>query len=139
MTAAPTWRSSTKPWHGSIGQTRLASKWGATLLAVQQGRIASPKRTNEFGVRMALGATPANVLRLVFASTVGQVNGGVVCGILLSLLIGRVLSKWDEGSVQDPLVFTAVTLLLVMTAAPAAFVPARRAASVDPVVALRYE
>jgi len=97
------------------------------------------QRTNEFGVRMALGATPANVLKLVFASTARHVTGGVVCGILLSLSLGGMLSKWAEGSVQNPLVFAAATVLLVMTAALAAFIPARRAASVDPMIALRYE
>jgi predicted permease len=97
------------------------------------------QRTNEFGVRMALGATPANVLKLVFASTARHVTGGVVCGVLLSLSLGGMLSKWAEGSVQNPLVFAAVTVLLVMTAALAAFIPARRAASVDPMIALRYE
>jgi ABC-type lipoprotein release transport system permease subunit len=88
---------------------------------------------------MALGAPPANVLKLVFASTARHVTGGVACGILLSLLLGGMLSKWAEGSVQNPLIFAAATVLLVMTAALAAFIPARWASLVDPMIALRYE
>ena len=66
-------------------------------------------------------------------------TGGVACGILLSLLLGGMLSKWAEGSVQNPLIFAAATVLLVMTAALAAFIPARWASLVDPMIALRYE
>jgi putative ABC transport system permease protein len=63
----------------------------------------------------------------------------VVCGVLLSLYASRALSKWTEGSVQSPLIFLGVTLALVATAALAAWIPARRASSVDPMSALRYE
>ena len=88
---------------------------------------------------MALGSTPTGVLRLVFASTAREVIGGLVGGILLSLFLEGVLKKWAENSVQNPIVFAAATLLLVLTSALAAFIPARRASSVDPMVALRYE
>jgi len=97
------------------------------------------QRTNEFGIRMALGATPWNVLSLVFASTARNVIGGVACGLLLSLLSSKLLSKWAEGSAQNPFVFAAVILLLVAASTSAAFIPARRASSVDPMIALRYE
>jgi ABC-type antimicrobial peptide transport system permease subunit len=97
------------------------------------------QRTNEFGVRMALGATPANVLKLVLASSAREVIVGVGCGILFSLLFTRISSRWAEGSVQNPLVFAGTTLLLMITAALAAVLPAPRAAAVDPMVALRYE
>jgi putative ABC transport system permease protein len=97
------------------------------------------QRTNEFGIRMALGATPVGVLRLVFAATARDVIGGVLCGVLLSVFMGKILAKWAEGSAQNPLLFAAATLLLVATSALAAFIPARRASSVDPMVALRYE
>jgi len=97
------------------------------------------QRTNEFGIRMALGATRGGVVKLVLASIATHVLGGVVCGMVLSLYSNRVLSRWAAGSVQDPLIFTAVTLVLIITAALAALIPARRASSVDPMAALRYE
>ncbi|HTB10384.1 MAG TPA: ABC transporter permease [Bryobacteraceae bacterium] len=97
------------------------------------------QRTNEFGIRMALGATPRGVLRLVFASTARDVIGGILCGVLLSIFLGRILSKWAEGSSQNPLLFGGAVLLLIATSALAAFIPARRASSVDPMIALRYE
>jgi ABC-type antimicrobial peptide transport system permease subunit len=97
------------------------------------------QRTNEFGIRMALGATRGQVLQLVFTSSARNVIGGIICGLLLSLMLSRILSKWAEGSAHNPLLFAAVTLLLVLTSALAALLPARRASSVDPMVALRYE
>ncbi len=97
------------------------------------------QRTNEFGIRMALGATPVGVLQLVFASTAREVAGGLCCGVILSLLLQRTLSNLAESSAQNPFLFAAATLLLVTTSALAAFIPARRASSVDPMIALRYE
>jgi ABC-type antimicrobial peptide transport system permease subunit len=97
------------------------------------------QRTNEFGGRMALGATGADLLRLVFISTASEVAGGIGCGILCSLLFTRILSKWAESSAQNPFVFAGVTLVLLVTAAFAALLPARRAGTVDPMTALRYE
>ena len=97
------------------------------------------QRTNEFGIRMALGATPVGVVSLVFASTTREAIGGIACGILLSLLLERVLKKWAESSAQNPLLFLAAILLLVVISGLAAFIPARRASAVDPMIALRYE
>ena len=97
------------------------------------------QRTNEFGIRMALGGTRAHVLRIVFGSTARSVVGGLACGVLLSLLFSRILSKWAEGSTHNPLVFAGVTVLLALTCALATLIPARRASSVDPMEALRYE
>lgn len=97
------------------------------------------QRTNEFGLRMALGATPIDVLRLVFASTAYEIIAGVLCGVLFSLLSNKVLSQVAEGSSQNPILFAGVTAILVATSILAAFVPAQRASSVDPMVALRYD
>jgi ABC-type antimicrobial peptide transport system permease subunit len=97
------------------------------------------QRTNEFGVRMALGATPGTVIGLVFRTTAINVLAGVACGVVLSLVLAKVIAKWAEASAQSPLIFAGVTLLLIGTAAVAAYLPARRASSVDPMVALRYE
>ncbi len=97
------------------------------------------QRTNEFGIRMALGASRGHVLGNVFRSMAASVIGGLACGVLLSLVLTRFLSKWAEGSTQSPLIFAAVTILLAVTCALATFIPARRASSVDPMEALRYE
>jgi len=86
-----------------------------------------------------LGATPRSVLGLVFSSTALDVIGGLACGVILSVSFGKFLSKWAQGSAQTPLIFAAATVLLLATSALAAFIPARRAASVDPMIALRYE
>lgn len=109
----------------------------AGLFSVVSYSVA--QRTNEFGIRMALGASRAQVLQIVFGSTARHVAGGLACGVLLSLLLTRVLSRWAAGSTHNPLVFVAVTVLLALTCALATFIPARRASSVDPMEALRYE
>jgi putative ABC transport system permease protein len=97
------------------------------------------QRTNEFGIRMALGATPARVVRLVLASTVWEVTIGLVCGALLSLSLNGALKKWTEGSSQTPLLVAAAILLLIATPISASVIPARRAAAVDPMTALRFD
>ena len=97
------------------------------------------QRTNEFGIRMALGAQRTHVLRIVFSSTAVSVGGGIVVGMLLTLALSRVLSQWAQGSSRDPLVLLAVTFLLSLVAVIACSAPARRAVKVDPMTALRYE
>ena len=97
------------------------------------------QRTNEFGIRMALGATRGQVIGLVLTSCARHVVAGLAGGLLLSLVLKGVLARWAEGSEHNPQVVAAVTVLLVATSALAALVPARRASSVDPMEALRYE
>jgi predicted permease len=97
------------------------------------------QRTNEFGIRMALGAQRMHVLRIVFASTLASVGSGIVAGVVLTLALNKILARWAEGSSRDPLVLLAVTLLLGLVAAIACSGPARRAVAVDPMTALRYE
>lgn len=96
-------------------------------------------RTNEFGIRMALGARAADVFRIVLTTTAFSVGGGLVAGLLLSVAFGKIAAKWVTESSRDPLILGGVTVLLVLAAAAACFVPARRAASVDPMTALRYD
>ena len=97
------------------------------------------QRTNEFGIRMALGATPGQVVGLVLRSTVWTVGTGLVAGAILSLLFSGFLRRWAEGSAHSPSMAVAVVALLVTTATLAALIPARRVFSVDPMDALRYE
>jgi predicted permease len=97
------------------------------------------QRTNEFGIRLALGARRYDVVRLVLLSTAFSVGGGLLAGLVLSLALNRVLAKWSESSVRDPLILFAVMLLMAVVSATACLLPARRASSVDPTTALRYE
>jgi len=99
------------------------------------------QRTNEFGIRMALGAQRSHVLAIVFHSTVASVGSGVVAGIVLTLALSKVMSHWatDSASSFNPLVIIGATLILAAVAALACALPARRAAEVDPMKAIRYE
>ena len=97
------------------------------------------RRTNEFGIRMALGAERRDVLRLVFRSTAASVGAGLAVGVALSLVLGRVLAAWTQETARDPLILVAVMMLLAGSAGAACLAPARRASSIDPMAALRYE
>jgi len=97
------------------------------------------QRTNEFGIRIALGAQREHVLKIVLQSISFSVGGGICLGAVLALVLKRVLSQWAEGSVQDPLTLAGATVLLGVVAAIASAIPALRASRVDPMVALRYE
>jgi len=96
-------------------------------------------RTNEFGIRMALGAKASDVFHIVLSSTAVNVGGGLTAGLLLSIAFDKLATKWVTGGSRDPLILVGVTLFLIVAAALACFLPARRAASVDPMEALRYE
>jgi predicted permease len=96
-------------------------------------------RTNEFGIRMALGAGAADVFRLVLSSTAISLSIGLAAGLILSNAFNKLSTKWVRESSRDPLILVGVTLILIAAAASASFIPARRAASVDPMAALRYE
>jgi predicted permease len=96
-------------------------------------------RTNEFGIRMALGARAADVFRIVLSSTAVNVGTGLAAGLLLSVALDKLATKWVTESSRDPLILTGVTLLLIAAAALACLEPARRAAATDPMQALRYD
>jgi ABC-type antimicrobial peptide transport system permease subunit len=96
-------------------------------------------RTNEFGIRMALGARAADVFRIVLTSTAVNVGTGLAAGLLLSIALDKLATKWVTESSRDPLILTGVTLLLIAAATLACLVPARRAAATDPMQALRYD
>ena len=98
------------------------------------------RRTQEIGIRMALGAQRGNILRLVLGEGARMAALGVVIGIGASLAITRLMSTLLFGiSATDPLTFVGVAVLLSAVALLASYVPARRATKVDPLVALRYE
>jgi putative ABC transport system permease protein len=98
------------------------------------------RRTREIGVRMALGASAGNVRGLVLGQAMVTALTGVAAGILGAFILTRVMrSLLFEISPSDPLTFAGVALLLLLVAALAAYLPARRATRVDPTIALRYE
>jgi len=98
------------------------------------------RRTHEVGIRMALGASPAQVVGLVLRRGIRLVAIGVVIGIGAALGLSRYLESLLYGVRPiDPLAYAAVTLSLLIVTAGACYVPARRATKVDPMVALRYE
>jgi len=97
-------------------------------------------RTNELGIRLALGATPASVMRMVLKESLVLVLVGIVIGFPVILAVMRLISSWLFGvGSADPLTIAGATLFILVVAAMAALMPARYAARVDPLVALRYE
>jgi ABC-type antimicrobial peptide transport system permease subunit len=98
------------------------------------------QRRSEFGIRIALGAAPGSILRLVMRDVAVMLLGGAVGGVAISLLAVRLVQKFLFGLTPgDPATFLAAVVLLAAVAVAAAYLPARRAMSVDPMVALRYE
>ena len=125
---------------------RLATGFGIlAVLLVASGLYGTlayrvERRTNEIGVRMALGAPRASVLGMVARESLGMFVAGLAIGLPLSFLVSRFLrSQLWQLSYLDSFSFALAMALTFLVAVAAALVPARRAASVDPMVALRYE
>jgi len=101
------------------------------------------QRIREIGVRMALGARREDVLRMVVGQGLGLALSGMAIGVAAALILTRVLSSFSHllygVSVNDPLTFATASVMLIVMAALASYIPARRAAKVNPMVALRYE
>src|SRR5438132_423287 len=97
-------------------------------------------RINEIGIRMALGAQPRNVFKLIASQGMALVLIGIVIGVAAAFAVTRLIaSLLFEVSPTDSVTFALVAALLASVALLASFVPARRATKVDPLVALRYE
>jgi predicted permease len=97
------------------------------------------QRANEFGIRIALGAARGHVLRIVLASTIASVGGGIVAGLALVIALNRLVQSWAQGNARDPIILLMGTALLTGVSGIACAIPARHASRVDPMTALRYE
>jgi putative ABC transport system permease protein len=101
---------------------------------------ATARRTHEIGIRMALGASPADALKLILGGGMRVIGLGVLIGFVVSLTLSRMLATqmW-QVSVHDPATIAGVTILLLATGAVASFLPAQRATSIAPTTALRHD
>jgi predicted permease len=126
----------------------LAAFAGLALLLASVGiygvlSYSVTERVQEIGIRMALGARRGDVLRLLIGQGLGHAIAGIAAGAALALILARVLASFSRllygVTANDPLTFGAVTLALLSTAFLACFIPARRAASIAPMQALRTE
>ena len=133
-----------------LGQERLSAALlsGLGMLAALIAAIglygvlafAVAQRTREIGIRMALGAASGQVLRSVLLDALGLVGAGIAIGFVGAMLLARLVSSLLYGvSSTDPATYAGVAGILIVVGALAAFLPARRASRVDPMVALRYE
>ena len=101
---------------------------------------STAQRTGEMGVRLALGATPRRIFGLVLGQSLRLVLTGLALGMLASLALTRLMAGFLYGvTVTDPLTFVGVGILLIAVSLLAGYFPARRAATVDPMVILRSE
>jgi ABC-type antimicrobial peptide transport system permease subunit len=98
------------------------------------------RRTQEIGIRMALGAQRSNVLRMILANGISLATVGVVIGMVVALAAAPLMRSLLNGvSPRDPLTFVAIALILLTATFVASWIPAHRATRVDPNVALRCE
>jgi putative ABC transport system permease protein len=134
----------------SLGQARLRTwllgLFGAMALSLAAAGVfgvisySVSRRTHEFGIRMALGASKQEILLLVLKEALGLALAGVGAGIIASLGLTRLISSMLYGvRPRDPVTLIVLPALLTGVALLAAYLPARRATKVDPMVALRYE
>jgi len=127
-------------------QMNLILLFGAAALALASLGIygvvsySVVMRTNEMGIRIALGARPAEILRMVLLQAMIPVAAGLACGLIASFAAGRLISGLLYGvRTADPVTTCGVVVTLLAVAGVAGFIPTRRATRVDPMTALRYD
>jgi ABC-type antimicrobial peptide transport system permease subunit len=143
-----------KPLDAYLGQSVVQRRFSLTLLSIFSSlalvlaalgiygvlAYSVAQRTREIGVRMALGARDGIVARMVVREGLGMVGLGLAIGVAGALAVTRVMaSLLFDLSPTDPLTFVGVTVVLGAVAVLASYLPARRAARVDPIVALRSD
>jgi putative ABC transport system permease protein len=137
-----------------IAASLFGAKIAASLLSVLSGvgllmaamglygvmAYSVAQRTREFGVRVAMGARRRDILGLIFRESIKLILLGMAAGLVLAAFSARALASQVQAiSALDPLAFAGVAFLLAFVGLAASYIPARRAAKVDPMVALRYE
>jgi predicted permease len=140
-----TWYMETMMW----GQQRfiaalfgIFSLLGLVLAATGLYSVVSysvSQRKQEMGIRMALGAQRYNIIELVLRSVASTVSAGIVVGLVVSIALNKIVAHWVQSSSRDPLILLTVALVLALIALLACLWPARRAATFDPMKALRTE
>jgi putative ABC transport system permease protein len=146
----PRFRTFSQIYSASLGSRRfnlilIAFFAGIALLLATAGvfgvmAYSVSRRTREIGVRIALGARSRDVLAMILAQGVRTIAIGIGMGLVGSLALARIVQSLLFGiNATDPLTLAAVVALLVAAALLACYLPARRAAKIDPMVALRYE
>lgn len=141
-----TWRLDTQGWGQERFIATLFALFAFLALALAAAGLFSvvsfvvTQRTQELGIRMALGAQRTSVIQLVLASTAATLGIGVAVGLGLSVILSRVVTAWaGGGSSRDPVTLLLSAAVLFLVAAIACAFPAWRAASIDPMRALRTE
>lgn len=143
-------RTFSQVYSASLGSRKfnliLISSFGIVALLLASAGVfgvmaySVSRRTREIGVRIAVGALPRDVVTMILGQGLRTIFIGLAIGLAGSLLLTRTLGSMLFGvTAADPLTFAAVVVLLIGAALLACYIPARRAAKVDPVVALRYE
>ena len=137
-----------------VSNSLYAARMGAILLGVFGGlalllasiglygvmAFAVARRTRELGIRVALGARPGDVFKMVLRQGMTLVIVGLAVGLSAAMMVTRLLASFLYGvSTTDALTFTAIPVLLTLVALLACYLPARRATKVEPLIALRYE
>jgi len=139
------WLMETRAWGRERFLASLFGLFAILALALSAAGIYSvvsytvSQRTREFGVRMALGARRGNVVRLVLQSALLTVAAGAAAGLALSLGLGKLLATSAHATVRDPAMLLSVSGILLAITAMACLYPAWRAASIDPIKAIRVE